>query len=111
MNNPSTANPCFKLLLDKKMKQTISSVRRLNDEGTLYYMDCTEKYDRTLFKAVFKLMGKIKYTGCSAFIAENPTGGYSVGRNYDLPHKDDKKDSGEAAKKAKDDKKEKEEKK
>ena len=88
MNNSSTANPFFKLLLDKKMQQTVSSVRRLNDEGTLYYMDCTEKYDRTLFKAVFKLMGKIKYTGCSAFIAENPTGGYSVGRNYDLPHKD-----------------------
>lgn len=76
------------ILLNKEMKNTLATVKRVDDKGYLYYMTCTEKYDRPAFRNLFKLMGNIKYTGCSAFIARNEQGEYSVARNYDLPHKD-----------------------
>ena len=82
------SNPYSSILLDAEMEVSVNSVQRLDESGNLYYMECTEDYDRQIFRKVFNLTSRIQYTGCSAFLAETPDGDIAVGRNYDLPHKD-----------------------
>ena len=80
-------NPHRKLPLSGRAKRTVESVRRLDEGGYMYCMDCFHNYYRPLIQAPIKLLG-MKKGGCSAFITRNPEGHVLTGRNYDLPHLD-----------------------
>ena len=80
-------NPHKKLPLMGKAKKAVESVRRLDEGGYMYYMECCHDYYSPLIQAPIKLLG-MKKGGCSAFITRSPDGHVLTGRNYDLPHLD-----------------------
>lgn len=82
------SNPYSKLLLGKKMQRCIDGVRRVDENGSLYYMECDANYYGAVSLPI-KALGLVKKGGCSAFIARTPEGDIITGRNYDMPHKDD----------------------
>ena len=69
----------------KDRKGTLSTLKRMDEKGRLYYLDYLDKYQGlsfSLFMNAFHLTGK----ACSAFIRRNEKGEVITGRNYDMPH-------------------------
>jgi len=83
-------NPYFKLLLSKKMQESINTIRRLDENGQLYYMDYEGNYYGAIGE-IIKAAGMVKKGGCSAFMTRTPEGDYLTCRNYDMPHLDEEK--------------------
>ena len=69
------------LLTDPEQIKTVESIKRVDEEGYLYHMDCTyDYYDiPQQFMAMFN-------PGCSAFITRNLEGDMLYCRNYDYSH-------------------------
>ncbi len=82
------SNPYNKILISKKMQQCIAGVKRVDRQGSLYYMECNADYYGSVSWPI-KALGLVKKGGCSAFLAKTPEGDWITGRNYDLPHKDE----------------------
>ena len=83
------SNPYNKILISKKMQKCVAGVKRVDEQGSLYCMECDADYYGTISWPI-KALGLVKKGGCSAFISKTPEGDYITGRNYDMPHKDDK---------------------
>ncbi|MBP0969713.1 MAG: hypothetical protein J5744_06150 [Oscillospiraceae bacterium] len=66
---------------DPEQIKTVETIRRVDDDGYLYHMDCTyDYYDiPQQFMALFN-------PGCSAFITKNLEGDVLYCRNYDYSH-------------------------
>jgi len=84
------SNPYSKLLIGKKMQESVASIKRLDEKGSFYYMECTGNYYGAISVPI-KALGLVKKGGCSAFTAKTPEGDVITGRNYDMPHFDDDK--------------------
>ena len=69
------------LITDSEQIRTVETIRRVDDEGYLYHMDCT--YDYYDIPQQFMSMF---YPGCSAFITRNLEGDVLYCRNYDYSH-------------------------
>ena len=71
--------------------ETQAAVRRLDDEGYLYYMDYTKDYYGS---DLMDAMRKIGYVdpGCSVFVTHNAEGEPITCRNYDFAHRVSKED-------------------
>lgn len=61
-------------------------VRRLDDDGYLYYMDYTGDYYASEVIKEMEEKGLVN-TGCSSFFTHNPDGEPITCRNYDYPHR------------------------
>ncbi len=81
------SNPSSKILLGRKMRSGLESLRRVDEKGSLYYMEYAGSYYGPVSWPV-KVLKLMKKGGCSAFQVQTPEGEYLTGRNYDLPHKD-----------------------
>ena len=80
-------NPYSRILFSKEAKATVRGVRRIDDEGRLYYMDFTAKYDTPIARFLFSRFSSVTDFGCSSFRASNGAGDVLHCRNYDVPHK------------------------
>ena len=69
------------LLTDEKQIETIESIRRVDDEGYLYHMNCT--FDYYHLPEQFQVMLK---AGCSVFITRTREGDVLFCRNFDFSH-------------------------
>ena len=69
------------LLTDEKQIETIESIRRVDDEGYLYHMNCT--FDYYHLPEQFRVMLK---AGCSVFITKTREGDVLFCRNFDFSH-------------------------
>ena len=69
------------LLTDEKQIETIESIRRVDDEGYLYHMNCT--FDYYHLPEQFQVMLK---AGCSVFIIRTREGDVLFCRNFDFSH-------------------------
>ena len=63
-----------------------TGLRRLDDDGYLYYMDYTEDYYSSEIIEAMSRAGLID-SGCSSFFTYNPDGDPISCRNYDYPHR------------------------
>ncbi len=72
----------------KGLSARISNVKRLDENGALYYFEYEGNYDDLLTKLPIKILSKC---GCSAFISHNQDDDVITGRNYDLAHTDKNK--------------------
>ena len=68
-------------LTDEKQIAAVESIKRVDDEGYLYHMECN--YDYYDIPDVFK---KVIDAGCSTFVAKNLEGEVLFYRNYDFSH-------------------------
>jgi len=68
-------------LLDPEQIKTVESIKRVDDAGYLYHMDCT--YDYYQIPEVFK---KMFDAGCATFITKNLEGDVLFCRSYDYSH-------------------------
>ena len=68
-------------LADEKQIAAVESIKRVDDEGYLYHMECN--YDYYDIPDVFK---KVIDAGCSTFVAKNLEGEVLFCRNYDFSH-------------------------
>ena len=71
--------------------RTLSTLKRVDEKGRLYYLDYLDRYHGLpfeIFQKLFLLNGK----ACSAFVRRNEKGEVITGRNYDMPHFDRKKE-------------------
>ncbi|MDO5138702.1 MAG: carcinine hydrolase/isopenicillin-N N-acyltransferase family protein [Oscillospiraceae bacterium] len=75
MGNPHAA------LTDPKLIETVESLRRVDEAGYLYYMDCGWDYYN-----IPKEFAPIFDAGCSTFFAKNMEGEPVMYRNYDYKH-------------------------
>lgn len=80
------------LKLSSNSKSMMETCTRLDSDGWLYSMDCTEDMYSTAVSLPLKYFTIQKTAGCSAFYASGNGGDALTGRNYDLPHK--KRDDG-----------------
>ena len=62
-----------------------AALTRLDEDGYLYYMDCTEDYYSKDAMDAMRRIGFID-SGCSVFLTHNPDGDPIACRNYDYPH-------------------------
>ena len=69
------------LITDPEQVKTLESIKRVDDAGYLYHMDCTYDYYKIpqQFMAMFN-------PGCSVFITRNLEGDMLYCRNYDYSH-------------------------
>ena len=69
------------LITDPEQVKTLESIKRVDDAGYLYHMDCTYDYYKIpqQFMAMFN-------PGCSVFITRNREGDMLYCRNYDYSH-------------------------
>lgn len=82
-------NPYSSILLDRRMKESLSTIQRIDRDGYLYHMDYLSDYYKPAVAGFFKLVYTIiRKSGCSAFVAYNDNLDFIMGRNYDYPHKD-----------------------
>ena len=68
-------------------KQMAASVERLDTDGTLYSMDCTENIYSPLISLPLKVFTFDSRPACTAFAVRNEDGDAITGRNFDFPHK------------------------
>ena len=68
-------------LSDKKQIAAVESLKRVDDEGYLYHMDCS--YDYYSIPEAFQ---KVVDAGCSTFVSRNLEGEILFCRNYDYSH-------------------------
>ena len=84
-----TKNPHTAVWLDEAMIETIESIKRVDEKGLLYKMNCVHDYYGKTIVHMLKQMGTID-AGCSAFSTYNVEGKMLTGRNYDYKHFDNK---------------------
>lgn len=85
----------FPFIFDREKISTLSSIQRIDKDGTLYKMEYTADSGALTTRLPVKILRLIKSGGCSAFSVKNTEGHTLVGRNYDLAHLDkDKKPTG-----------------
>lgn len=73
-------NP-HKLKLPRGFIKSIETIKRLDKEGRLYYMENTSNY-----YFLEKYVNLLATPGCSTFVKEDSNGDYLFGRNYDFVH-------------------------
>lgn len=81
-------NPYSSLLLSSETESSISSVKRLDEGGRLYYVNYTADYDGPLLRTVLSAIRLVVGGGCSTFFAQDGEDSFLTARNYDCPHKD-----------------------
>jgi len=70
------------LIQDEKYNSIFDSVKRLDERGVLYSVECNHNYYE-LNSMIDMLVGD---AGCSTFAAKNTAGQCIMGRNYDYTH-------------------------
>jgi len=75
----------FILFLYLYYNSSISNLKRLDKDGSLYYGEYNREYNNFLFNLAFRV---IRGGSCSAFITKNKHNEFLTCRNYDMPHKD-----------------------
>lgn len=73
-------NP-YAYIKDEKQIETLQSIKRVDEKGYLYHMDCT--YDYYNIPDAFKVLLD---AGCSTFVTKNLDGDILMCRNYDYSH-------------------------
>jgi len=68
-------------ITDPDQIRAVESIKRVDERGYLYHMDCGYDYSKVPdgFKAMLS-------AGCSAFVTKNPEGDVIYCRNYDFSH-------------------------
>lgn len=84
-------NPHGLILFDRKKRDTLNSVERLDRDGRFYRLDYRADYGAFPIRFPVELFKLIKHSGCACFSGEDPSGEPIVGRNYDLGHLDAEK--------------------
>lgn len=80
----------FVLYYNKHLKKFFKSLKRIDKEGKLYYIEYTGNYYSPFITIPNKLIKPIKNAGCSCFYVKNPNKKNETARNYDLAHIDKK---------------------
>ena len=78
-------------LMGKHLKKYTSDPVRIDKEGKLYYMDYYGNYESFLIRFPVDMLKPVRNAACSCFSVSTPDGSPLTGRNFDLPHFDDKK--------------------
>lgn len=82
------ANPSEAEWLTDDMTDTLKSISRVDEKGTLYEMNYTADYYSPVITAVVEKAAASLSSGCSAFSTYNTKGDFLLCRNYDYRHKD-----------------------
>ena len=81
-------NPHCAPWLNADMIATLESLKRLDEQGYLYYMDCLWDYDTEPVTAKLMAGYGLADAGCSVFAAVNTDGHPLTCRNYDYRHRE-----------------------
>lgn len=84
---PDDTNPHFRIILNEQQEKTLSSLRRVNDAGTLYQMDYYADYDNRWWIKCASFFTRT--IGCTTFATTTFGGDSLMLRNYDFPHVDE----------------------
>ncbi len=84
----STANPHAAEWLSPDIAASLDTLKRVDEDGVLYEMNCDYDYYTPVFSAILTQFGAFD-AGCSAFTTWNETGEcFLTARNYDYRHYD-----------------------